>query len=292
MDRRWTMIEALTWTTRHLAANGIDSARLESERLLSVATGLSRVELYAQHDRPLTEQERAAYKEAIRRRVAGEPLQFIVGEVPFRHIVLKVGPGVFIPRPETEILVETVLRALAERPSRFEPTRVLDLCTGSGAVALSIARELAGTRVVAVDVASAAVHRARDNARRLRLAEAVEVRQGDLFEAVDAAETFDAVVANPPYVPTEALPGLAASVADHEPREALDGGEKGLAVIRRIVTDAPPHLEPGGVLAMEVDVSHVAAVRGIMEEAGFEGVAVEEDLAGRPRVVAGRATGR
>jgi release factor glutamine methyltransferase len=281
----WTIIEALKWTTGHLAANDIEPARLEAERLLSSATGMSRVDLYAQHDRPLADDERARYREAIKRRLAGEPLQYIVGEVAFRRIVLKVRPGVFIPRPETEVLVEVALECLGSS----EPVRVLDLCTGTGAVALSIAREYAGVSVVAVDLSEEAVACARANAQRLGLDGAVEVRAGDLFEGLGAGERFALIVANPPYVPADAIPELATEVRDHEPAAALDGGPDGLDTVRRILAGAAERLEPGGALVMEVDSGHAAEAASLAGDAGLQDARVVKDLTGRPRIVVARA---
>lgn len=285
MADRWTVIEALRWTTGHLNGHGIDGARLEAERMLSQATGLSRVELYASHDRPLTDAERAAYREAIKRRAAGEPLQYVIGEAPFRHLVLKVRPGVFIPRPETELLVQAVIDWSQARAG--ERTRVLDLCTGTGAVALSLARELEGVAVVAVDVSPGAVACAQANATRLGLTDIVEIRQGDLFDAVGEGERFAAIVANPPYVPQDAMGGLDAEVREHEPALALDGGEGGLDVLTRIIVSAPAFLEAGGLVALEVDETHAEAVAGLARDHGFGAITVAADLAGRDRIVTG-----
>lgn len=311
----WTVIEALKWTTAHLAAHDVEPARLEAERLLSSATEMSRVDLYAQHDRPLSDDERVRYRDAIRRRLAGEPLQYIVGEVAFRRIVLKVQPGVFIPRPETEVLVDVALECLGgggaegvasaaiaghaasttpptpPTPRDSAPVRVLDLCTGTGAVALSIARECPGASVVAVDVSEDAVACARANAERLGLDGAVEVRAGDLFEAAGRGERFSLIVANPPYVPAATIPGLAAEVREHEPVAALDGGADGLDVVRRIVGDATGWLDPGGALVMEVDSGRASGAAALASEAGLEDVRVVDDLTGRPRIVVGRAPG-
>lgn len=280
----WTVIQALKWTTGHLAANGVEPARLEAERLLSSATGLSRVDLYAQHDRLLEDDERARYREAIRRRLAGEPLQYIIGEVAFRRIVLKVQAGVFIPRPETEVLVDVALELLAGAP-----VRVLDLCTGTGAVALSIAREQPGVSVVAVDLVEEAIACARANAQRLGLDGAVEVRAGDLFEAVRSGERFSLIVANPPYVPADAIPELASEVRDHEPVAALDGGPDGLDLVRRILAGATDRLESGGWLVMEVDSGHAGKAASLAGDAGFKDVRVVQDLADKPRIVVARA---
>jgi release factor glutamine methyltransferase len=304
---RWTVMEALRWTAGHLESNEIENPRLQAERMLSAATGLSRVELYAHHDRPLSPEERAAYRALIGRRVAGEPLQYVVGEVAFRHLILKMRSGVFIPRPETEMLVQAVIDRVEAadgaavghaagqeagedepRPRSGEP-RVLDLCTGSGAVALSLALELPGSGIVAVDASEEALDCARANAGRLGLADAVELRKADLLDAVGAGERFDVVVANPPYVPSEALEDLEPAVRDHEPAAALDGGPEGLACVERIISGALGVLEPGGLLALELDSSHAERAADLARDAGFECVTVLDDLAGRPRILVGEA---
>ncbi|TLM80294.1 MAG: peptide chain release factor N(5)-glutamine methyltransferase [Actinobacteria bacterium] len=286
-DRVWTVIEALDWTRVHLAKHGDPAPRRAAEWLLSAATGLSRVQLYAHHDRPLTPEERATFRDSIERRVAGEPLQHITGEVGFRHLVLRVGPGVFIPRPETEVLVDVVLRHLGVHGGE---ALVADLCAGSGAVALSIAHECEGARVWAVEADPAAAALAAENADRLGLADAVTVLTGDLFAPLpaDLRGRLDAVVANPPYIPTADLADLPAEVRDREPRAALDGGADGLDTARRIMDGAREWLTPGGVLAMELDESRVADADKLMR-AWYEGVVSEQDLAQRPRVVAGHA---
>ena len=221
-DTTWTLKAALDWTRDYLAEKGDSQPRLSAEWLLSAATGLSRVEIYAFHERPLTLEERASLRESVRRRAAGEPLQYISGEMAFRHLVVKVKPGVLIPRPETEVLVDAVLpaieRAIAERGEAL----VADLCTGSGCVALSIAQECGQARVWATDVSPLAVDVALANRLRLALAERINVLEGDLFSPIAAAAPHlrghvDAVVANPPYIPSADLPTLPAEVLGYEP---------------------------------------------------------------------------
>jgi release factor glutamine methyltransferase len=285
-ERVWTVRDALAWTCDYLGRRGVESPRLSAEWLLSAATGLSRVELYAYHDRPLSPEERGRFREGIERRASGEPLQYVTGEMPFRHLVLKVRPGVFIPRPETEVLVDVVLAAL----SPAEAPVVVDLCTGSGAVAVSVAYEVPSARVYATDLNPLAVETASRNAEAAGVGERVDVREGDLFAPLpdELRGLVAAVVANPPYVPSADMPTLPAEVLGFEPHLALDGGADGLDTARRIVTEAPRWLAPGGLLAMELDEARAEAMADEMKAAGWQDAAVTNDLAGRRRVASSR----
>jgi release factor glutamine methyltransferase len=290
-DAVWTVKAALDWTVEYLGRKAVENPRRSAEWLLSAATGLSRVELYAHHDRALTASERATYRASIERRAAGEPLQYVTGEMPFRHLVLHVRPGVFIPRPETEVVVDEALAALPAPVvgGSAQGPVVVDLCTGSGAVAVSIAHERADARVYATEAASDAAECARENARRCGVDERLTVFEGDLFGPLPAGlrGTVDVVTANPPYIPTGDLAGLPAEVGDHEPREALDGGADGLDVVRRIVADAREWLAPGGTLVIECDTSTTKDAARLMS-AWYEGSRVVCDLTGRDRVATGR----
>ena len=285
-ERTWTVADAMSWTVDYLTRKEIESPRRSAEWLLSAATGLSRIELYAHHDRPLTPEERAAFRQGIERRAAGEPLQYVTGEMPFRHLVLQVRPGVFIPRPETEVLVDAVLEYL-DRCGAGEPV-VVDLCTGSGAVAVSTAYERAGARVYATEIVPEAAEIARLNAERAGVAERVTVGVGDLFAPLppELRGHVDVVVSNPPYIPTADLADLPAEVASREPRIALDGGVDGLDTVRRIVAGAGEWLRPGGLLAMETDTTRVKDAAELMSS-WYEGVVVGRDLTGRDRIVIG-----
>jgi release factor glutamine methyltransferase len=281
-ERIWTVRDALAWTAEYLAGKGDSAPRRSAEWLLSAATGLSRIELYAYHDRPLSDAERALLREGVKRRAAGEPLQYVTGEMPFRHIVVHVRPGVLIPRPETEVLVDQALKAIA---AESQPN-VVDLCTGSGCVALSIAQEMAEARVWATDVSSLACDVARENAQRLGLAERVTVCEGDLFAGVPTSlrGEIDLVVANPPYIPSADLAHLPSEVGGHEPHLALDGGPDGLRVARRIWTEARQWLKPGGAIALELDEGRVSSAGKEIVE-WYSEVRVVSDLAGKPRVL-------
>ena len=285
-DRTWTVADALAWTADYFSRKEVENPRRSAEWLLSAATGLSRIELYAHFDRPLTEVERAEFRSAIERRATGEPLQYVTGEMPFRHLVLQVKPGVFIPRPETEVLVDAVLEYL-DRIGAGE-LAVLDLCTGSGAIAVSIAYERPGVHVHATEIVPATAEVARENARRAGVEDRVTVLDGDLFGPVLAGlrGTFDVVVSNPPYIPTADLADLPAEVGGFEPRVALDGGADGLDVVRRIAEDAQGWLKPGGVVVVETDTSCAKEAARILSR-WYEGVEVRRDLTGRDRIAFG-----
>ena len=288
-EQVWTVKAALDWTCAYLAEKSDEHPRRSAEWLLSAATGLSRVELYAYHDRPLSPAERATLREAVKRRAAGEPLQYVTGEVAFRHLVLRVRPGVLIPRPETEVLVDAVLAEVDAAIEARGSALVVDLCTGSGCVALAIAGERGGTTVLATDLSAAAIEIATGNAERLGLAERVTAVEGDLFAPLPAEYRgfVDVVVANPPYVPSADLPTLPAEVIGFEPALALDGGPDGLDVYRRILAGAREWLAPGGLLGVELDERMVRTAAGEAEE-WYEDVRVVADLAGRDRIATAR----
>ncbi|MBQ9005162.1 MAG: peptide chain release factor N(5)-glutamine methyltransferase, partial [Atopobiaceae bacterium] len=317
----------------------------------SAVTGLSRVEIYTNFERPLSPEELSRMHVAVERRGKGEPLQYVTGEMPFRHIILRCEEGVLIPRPETEVLVDAALegvdaaltagvayddvqvraaasegerraaqearvaelqaairssedelpderkidelmRAVAEldamRSSTPAGVRVLDLCTGTGCIALSMAGERPGTHVVATDLSQKAVSVALANRDRLGLADAVDVYECDLAAAVPAElmGTFSVIVSNPPYIPSAVVPTLPAEVAGYEPHLALDGGVDGLDLFRRILDLAPQALAPKGWLCVELFEENVHAAANLCRrQGGWVRVEVREDLTHRPRVL-------
>lgn len=289
-ERAWNVRDALAWTAEYLARKNDPAPRRSAEWLLSAATGLSRVELYAYHDRPLTEDERAHLREGVKRRAAGEPLQYVTGEMPFRHLVVRVRPGVLIPRPETEVLVDEAIGAAQALASTTGPI-VLDLCTGSGCIALSIAQEVPEARVWATDISPIACEVARENAERLGLAERVTVAEGDLFAGApdELRGRVDLVVANPPYIPSADLADVPHEVGGFEPRLALDGGPDGLDVARRIWREARAWLRPGGAIALELDEGRVSSAGEEIVE-WYAEVRVVQDLTGRDRVLVATVT--
>lgn len=282
--QRWTVQGLLAWARDYLTGYGVDAPRLSAELMLARVLGCDRVGLYLRHDQPLTPEELAAFKELLVRRRAHEPMAYILGAREFWGLELAVGPGVLVPRPETELLVERGLACLAG----VEAPRILDLCTGSGAVALALAHELPQAMVTATDIDAEALTYARRNAENLGLADRVELRRGDLWEAVAAAGGFyDLITANPPYVTAADYDALPLGVLRHEPRGALWAGEDGLDVARGVIGGARAFLRPGGWLLVELGAGQAAAAARLAEAQDiFAAVNTVDDLAGIPRVLA------
>jgi release factor glutamine methyltransferase len=275
-----TIGEVLRRSADHLARTGAEQPRLDAERLLAHALGVERVELYMHHDRPLSPSELEDARALVVRRAAGEPLQYVLGEWGFRRLTLRVDPRALIPRPETETVVERCLALL----DGVAAPRVLDVGTGSGAVALALADEHPGARVTAMDVSEDALALARENAERTGLP--VELLRHDLFEGLPG-DGWDLVVSNPPYVASEELASLARVVVDWEPGVALvDGGHT-----EALVRSAASALRPGGALVLETHEDGAAGVAALLEREGYRAVSVTADLAGRDRVVEGRTRG-
>jgi release factor glutamine methyltransferase len=273
-----TALDYLRRATDFLAARGVANARLDAEVLLADVLGVDRVGVYLNFDRPLSEAEIAGYREGIRRRGRREPLQHVRGRQEFWSREFVVDGRALVPRADTEILLEA---ALADARTRERP-RILDLGTGSGILAVTLALELPEATVVAVDSAADALAIARENAGRLGAR--IDFREGDLFAPV-GAETFDLIVSNPPYVERAEIERLEPEVRDHDPRGALDGGLDGLDVIRRIAGEAPEHLGPGGALLLEIGAGQKAAVETLVRVAGFAAVEFRLDLSGIDRVI-------
>ena len=278
----WTTLSVLDWTTQRFTEARIEGARLEAQLLLAHVLGCSRMQLYTGFDKPLAEPELASYRALIKRRLGGEPVAYLLGEQEFWSLPFYVDAQVLVPRPDTETVIE-VARAL--RPDPAAPCRVLDLCTGSGAIAVSLAKELPGAHVIATEVSPEAAAIARRNAERNGVADRVEIRVGDLFEPV-AGERFDLIAANPPYIATAVIATLAPEVR-REPLLALDGGPDGLRFYDRICAAARLHLLPGGAIVLEHGYDQADPVRARLEAAGFAGVTLVRDLGKNPRVTRG-----
>lgn len=380
-DQTWTVKAILDWCEGYLANKGDASPRHAAQYLLGEAMGLSRIELYTNFDKPLTDEERSTMRTWVARRGAGEPLQLICGTAPFRHMVLEVAPGVLIPRPETEVLVSEVLAlfpapkqisahafedlsavsgqvesvedsaseipvveigsiseetlsevsaggivSVSERPETFalkdaaqgsqskidavgqddemiaagtasemkpdpksESIHVIDLCTGSGCIACALTTEHPNMEVLALDIAPEALALAQRNVKAQGVADRVSVRESDLLAAatVDPENkgSFDAIVSNPPYIPSRVVDTLDAEVSDYEPRLALDGGADGLDLFRRFIGDAHELLKPNGVLAVELFEESLDQARTIALNSGFSEARIVQDLTNRPRIL-------
>ena len=374
-DETWTIRRCVDWTVEYLAGRGMEHPRVSAEWLMGAATGYDRVDIYSNYDQPLSPEELAFMHDAVVRRVKGEPLQYIVGEAPFRSLTVACEPGVLIPRPETEMLVELVLDRLgktipcmgkperkrvelpwnaevqriadaeraaaeAERSARATseggdlieaaasesfpsetastvgvsaeegrvesgvPTedpattvslpavRILEVGCGTGCISLSLATERPGrVRCVATDISERAVSLAERNRAACGVdAATVDIRLGDLVSPVSPDEegSFDALVSNPPYIPSAVMATLPAEVGMHEPHLALDGGEDGLDVFRRLLDVAPRMLKPGGLFACELFEDALNAAASLCRHAGMDHVEIMPDLTGRSRFVLAR----
>jgi release factor glutamine methyltransferase len=277
----WTVLELLRWTEKHFSAHGIDSARLDAECLLAHALGSPRLQLYVDFDKPTHPDERARFRELVKRRARDRvPVAQLVGTKEFWSLSLQVTSDVLSPRPETETLVEA---ALARMPDAEAAYRVLDVGTGTGAVALAIASERPAARITATEISPQALQIARANAEQLQLSERLRLVEGDLFGAVPA-EQFDLVVSNPPYVAECERRQLPPELA-HEPEVALFAGPDGLAVLRELVAGVTPFLSPGAGFAVELAPTQAQIVVRWCGEAGLRDATIHRDLANRHRVV-------
>lgn len=279
------VVESLQKATAYLERQRVRSPRLNAELLLCHTLRAERITLYTGYDRELTDGEAGSYRALLMRRATGCPLQYITGEAGFRGLTLEMREGVFIPRPETEVLVEKAIEVVPEGEAH-----VLDLGTGSGNIAVSIAVECPGARLTAVDVNPAALELCRSNAERHGVSERITVLEGDLYDALagNAGAPFDVIVSNPPYVPEASRGTLDAEVEQFEPCQALFAGEDGLDVTKRIIHSARENVRTGGWLVLEVDEGAAQEVAGRLGDAACGEVTSFSDLAGRPRVVRAR----
>ena len=288
MEKRWTIKEILAVASQYLTEKGIESPRLAAEVLLAHVLGMERIGLYLDFDRPLVPAEVSRFRELIRRRVAREPLQYITGLQEFWSLEFQVGPQVLIPRPETELLVEQAIRQCKDlSEAGMQEINVLDLCTGCGAVAVCIAKEVGFARLWASDVSPGAIAVAKINAQRHGVADRIRFIEGDLFEPLKDKEIhFHIIVSNPPYVAQEDYDKLPPEIKDFEPRLSLDGGPGGMAVIERILREAPEFLTSTGVVMIEMDPGQIHRAMDVARSLpGFERAEVVKDYSGRERVI-------
>jgi release factor glutamine methyltransferase len=279
----WTIARVLKWAADDFRKRNNPSPRLDAELLLAHALASDRIRLVLDSERRLDDAELGRYRELIRRRRSGEPVAYILGRREFYGLPFAVDRRALVPRPDTEPLVEV---ALERTRARSMHGRALDLCTGTGCVAIAFAKARPTWRVTATDVSVETAELAWENVRRLGVAFCVAIEIGDLFAPVKG-QRFELVVANPPYVPSADIGELDVDVRDFEPRLALDGGADGLELVRRLVAEAGAHLVPGGVLAVEIGHDQGERTRALLESAGFTDVSLRRDYGGRERVVSG-----
>ena len=287
-EQSWTIGRLLDWTTKFLGQKGSESPRLDTEVLLAHALGCKRIDLYTRHTEEAPEQARQKFRELVRQRVEGCPVAYLVGRKEFFSLEFEVNRAVLIPRPDTECVVDECLR-LAKGVA--EP-RILDIGTGSGCLAVAVARHHKTAKVTAVDISPEALAVASSNAGRNRIGERIRFLQGDLYGPLPSGERFDFILSNPPYIPRDDLDKLPAGVRDYEPRLALDGGPDGFAVFDRLVAEAPAWLNPGGYLLIEIGSPQEAPARErIGRNSGYELAKTVLDGSGHPRVLIARWRG-
>lgn len=286
----WTLLATLTWTATYFSKHKIATPRLDAEVLLAHLLDMDRVQLYVNFERVLTATELAAYKKLIQRRTGGEPVAYITGTREFYSLSFKVGPGVMVPRPETEILVEAVVSRQLTVDSGGSQVRILDIGAGSGNIAISLAKKNPRYFITAIDKSMAALDIAKENVAYHGVQDQIELLESDFLSTDYRPSTvdYDIVVSNPPYIPTSVILTLAPEVRDHEPRAALAGGEDGLDFYRRMGDIVPSLLKPGGLLAVEIGEEQAGAVTHIFANVGLQDIAVIKDYAGQDRVVTAR----
>lgn len=280
-QQTWTILDLLKATTTYFESHHITPARLTAEILLAYALKIRRLDLYLRYDQPCTVKEREAFREVVKRRGKGEPTQYIVGQAEFWSMTFKVDPRVLVPRPDTEVLVEEALEFAKTKHPKGEGLRIIDLGTGSGAVALALKKELPEATVYAIEKDAGAFAVAKQNTEALKLS--IELLEGDLFSPVEG-QRFDIIVSNPPYIATKEIPTLPKEVAEFEPKLALDGGPDGLDIVRRLFERAPSFLNPGGACMVEIAPEQSQATKKIAEDAGFT-AKIRKDYEARDRVV-------
>lgn len=291
MGKIFTVNDALRWAGIHLSINNIPDPAMDAEYLLAHVIGCQRKDLLIHPEKIISESEMNRVREFVERRRKREPVQYITGEVEFRGLIFRVNKDVLIPRPETELIVEEVINSVKkiDENSGGRDVTVLDLCTGSGCIAISIAKELPYCRVYAVDISEKALDKAIENAERFGVDDRVIFSQGDLYEAIEHMGLdgeIDIIVSNPPYVSKKDMKRLQPEIKDYEPLQALYGGDDGLDFYRRIIDETSFYLAQGGLLIMELGYGQSDNVKDLLEQEGvFTYIKIVKDLAGIERVI-------
>lgn len=254
----WTTRKLLAWTTEHFTKKGIDSPRLSAEMLLAHVLNVPRLKLFTDTDRPASELERAAFRELVERAANHEPVDYLVGQSPFFSMMLKVNRAVLIPRPSTETIVEHVIQHARRTPGFAQPA-IADVCTGSGAIAIALAKHIPGSRVIATDISKEALAVATENAQKQGVANRIDFREGDLLTPL-AGVRFQYLVSNPPYISDKEWAEVAPNVRDYEPTQALRGGVDGLDFLRVLIEQGERVLERPGQMVLEIAASQRSAV--------------------------------
>lgn len=284
----WTIGALLQWTTDFFIRRQVDEPRLSAELLLAHALRCTRMQLYTQFETEPPEPQLQPFRDLVKKRGDHVPVAYLVGKAWFYSLEFTVTPDVLIPRPDTETLVENIIMRVRQTPG-WETANILDLCTGSGCIAITLAKHLPNAHIVASDISEKALAVAAENAKMLGVADRIQFLHGDLFAPVLALAPplrFHVVASNPPYIAADAMTGLAPQVRDHEPRLALDGGPDGLEIVRKIIAGASPCLIPGGLLAVEIAYDQAPAAQAAFAEAGWlTGTKLLRDAASRDRCI-------
>jgi len=290
-DEIWTIQKLLNWVTQYLTTKGIESPRLSAELLLSHVSGLKRIELYTQFNKPVAAEQLAILRDLVKRAGQDEPVAYLTSKTEFYSLELAITRDCMIPRPETELLVQ---RAIEFLRTRFGSQVLCDLCTGSGCIAVAIARNFADARLFATDISDKALAVAEANVEKYRLKERITLLCGDLFEPLVRpldVDKFDLIVCNPPYVSSAEYENLDKNVKDYEPRLALHAGEDGLDIYHRLVEKADQFLKPNAALMLEIGYAQGPAVQSLLEQTGaFADIIIEKDFHNNDRVITARKT--
>lgn len=282
----WTIKRLLEWTTQYLKDHGSSSPRLDAELLLAHAKGCQRIDLYIAHDEEPSDQVRSSYREVIKRRASGMPVAYLVGQKEFFSLSFRVTPDVLIPRPETEYVVIEVLDLVKAAPERFDRPKIIDVGTGSGAIAITLAKQLANAEIVAVDLSEKALEVARSNAKLHDVDRQIRFVCSDVFSELPPGQAFDFVVSNPPYVSPLEFETLDPDVKLYEPHMALVSDQEGMEITRRLIDQAPGHLADRGYLIFETSPMLARTCEAeLVANQHFEEVLIRPDLAGLSRVV-------
>lgn len=277
MTETWTILKMLAWCTDFFSKKGIDSSRLDAELLLSHSLGLKRLDLYLQFERPLTEIELKNFKALLLRRAEREPLAYITGQKEFWSLTFKSRSPILIPRPDTELVIEVVKK-------KISPQSILDIGTGSGVLAVTLAREFSESKVVAIDILDEALSLAKENAQNLNVSDRIDLRKCDFLKE-EVGGAFDLIVSNPPYIRKDEIKSLAPEIVKFESPLALDGGDDGLDFYRIISERAKKMLTPEGFVVVEIGDDQGGVVKDLFLKAGFKNVEVAKDYAGHDRVM-------
>ncbi|MBL8815317.1 MAG: peptide chain release factor N(5)-glutamine methyltransferase [Planctomyces sp.] len=279
----WTVQRILQWTIGFLKEKGVESPRLEAELLLAHARNCLRIRLYTDFESVVTDEERAKMREYVQRRARREPLAYIVGSKEFYGRNFEVRPGILIPRPETETLIDVCL----EQIPKDAPTRLLEVGVGSGCIAITLARQRPEVSVVATDISPIAIEVATLNSERHEVQPRIRILQGNCLQPIRSLNEplFDGLVSNPPYIREDERSILAPEVAQHEPAEALFSGEDGLDVTRQMINESAEVIRPGGFIALELDPKQCEEVSELLKQSGYERIQIIKDLNGAERIV-------